>query len=198
MRRNGGGAAPREVGDIPCGGVPEFYHFHRRVSKNEYISDVTKEKIYEIHRNVVEFEARLHDYPTQVPALYNKEINVGYLMNGCTEEDWMRHLEHAEAKFNRKKEIGQILQTLVIASADVLREIANRLNDKEDVTVGSWLETHGLDSLEGLRTYTNECFEKLSLSVRQAVPQIKEDWKWMPIRALYKPKKNEIVEAAVV
>jgi len=198
LRRAGGGAAPREVGDIPCGGVPDFYQFATNLNSNVNISNATRKTVFEIHRNVVEFEARLADYPAVPPALYNKEINVQYLMNDITEEVWMKLLEHAEAKFNRKKEIGQILQTFVIAAAETLRELGNRSINPDDVTLESWIESEVLPALVALRTYTNESFENLSRSTRMAVPQIKDNWTWTPIRAIYKHAKNEIVEATDV
>ena len=106
----------------------------------------------------------------------------------------MRSLEHGEAKFNRKKEIGQILQMLVIAAADVLREIAIHCSDENDITIESWLESEAVVALENLRVYTNESFNKLSHSTRMAVPQIKDTWRWIPVRAVYKrANRNEIV-----
>ena len=198
LRRAGRGAAPREVGDIPCGGVPDFYQFAININTNPNISHAIRNTIFEIHRNVVEFEARLADYPAVPPVLYNKEINVKYLMNEITEEVWMKLLEHAEAKFNRKKEIGQILQTLVIAAADLLRDVGNRCLNPYDVTIESWIESEVLPALGALRTYTNESFESLSRSTRQAVPQIKDNWTWTPIRAIYKRSKNEIIDATNV
>ena len=110
----------------------------------------------------------------------------------------MKLLEHAEAKFNRKKEIGQILQTFVIAAAETLRELGNRSINPDDVTLESWIESEVLPALVALRTYTNESFENLSRSTRMAVPQIKDNWTWTPIRAIYKHAKNEIVEATDV
>jgi len=193
LRRTGGGAAPREVGDIPCGGLPDAWALTNSLNMNNYVENTVRLIVYEIHRNLLEFQDRLRHYPNQPPALYNKEINVRYLMNATTETEWMTALEHAEAKFNRKKEIGQILQTLVIAAADIMRDMYNQSIVPDNITFGSWLEGDVLPSLESLRAYTNESFKKLSESTRMAVPQIGPKWQWTPNRAIYK-KKNEIIE----
>jgi hypothetical protein len=192
LRRAGGGTAHREVGDIPCGGIPDYYTMAATIGRNESVSKETKSTLYEVHRNVVEFEDRLQEYPNQPPAMYNKDINVQFLMNKMTEKEWMTAMEHAEAKFNRKKEIGQILQTLVIAAADILRDIINQAPTMGD-GLGSWLEAEALPALESLRSYTNDSFQRLSRSTRMAVPQIKDNWLWVPIRAIYRKSKNEIV-----
>jgi len=89
LRRNGGQAAPdREVGDIPCGGIPANWVFTRLVIREQNLAIGEKNKILEIHRNIVEFEARLNDYPARPAANANKDINVSYLMNGINEAEW--------------------------------------------------------------------------------------------------------------
>ena len=265
LRRKGGGAGagaggagvPREVGDIPCGGIPDVWEFLRHIEQNPTISSATKNAILEIHRNAAELQEKLvRDFPQRPGALFNKNTNVKYLMNEITEEAWMTTLEHAEAKFNRKKENGLILQTLVAGAADILQmvyrraiesaaaetelietEVAARaaagaadliqdcggrsafeleasasasaaaveaaveaqlkyqaaLNAASQYAMGEWLDKEALPDLENLRLYTNESFEALSRSTRMAVPQISAKWRWVPIRAIYKRVKNEIV-----
>jgi len=198
LHRNGGGEAPREPGDIPCGGVPGIYEVAGYMRRNVSVSEATKDKIYEIHRNIIEFEQRLLNYPARPPALYNKELNIRYLQNELTEERWMTLLEHAEAKFNRKKEIGQILQMLVVAAADVMRSVVTALSIGDNDMVGTLIHSHAFPQLESLRVYANESFETLSHSTRMAVPQVGENWKWMPIRAMYRRDLGPEPEETVV
>jgi hypothetical protein len=136
LRRNGGDAAAREVGDIPCGGLPHPGHFNRTLMDCQ-LSQEDKTKLWEIHRNVSDMEARLREYPARPDAMANKEIDVQYLMNDLTEAEWQRQLELAEARFNRKKEIGQILQTLVTGAADILGAVHIRNRDAIDARVAA-------------------------------------------------------------
>ena len=192
MRRNGvGGAAPREPGDIPCGGIPTTGDIQTALHHDHHVT--LYKYIYNVHRNLTEFEERLRDYPVVVPAMYNKEMNVNYLMNEITEEKWQQLLEHNEAKFNRKREIGQILQTLVIAAADVMRDFCSRAAVLPTPLFQEWIEAEMTPTLESLRAYTNESFKKLSHTTRMAVPQVDDKWSWIPIRAIYKHEKNTIV-----
>lgn len=198
LRRNGGqaGLPMRENGEIPCGGFPIAWQFTRTVIRSSLPTE-TKNDLIEIHRNATEFEERLRGYPARPPALMNKELNVQYLMNELTEEEWQRQMEFAEARFNRKKEIGQILQTLTVAAADALREIQERLQTGEDAlsipvsqSAAAWVQGEALPMLEALRTYTNDAFKALGKAQHMAVPQVNEKWMWMPARIHYRVGKG--------
>jgi len=196
LRRNGGGEAPREIGDIPCGGIPTAHWWTRRILQCS-LTTQQKNALLEIHRNVVDFEARLPSYPARPPTTMNKSINVSYLMNKITEADWQMKLEHNEARFNRKKEIGQLLQTLVTAAADIMQTIAGEFEKVANGTIeereatNSIVETW-LPNLEALRNYTNESYKKMGDSLRMAVPYINEKWQWTGIHVNH--EKNEIME----
>jgi hypothetical protein len=191
LRRNGGGLA-REAGDIPCGGLPNYWTL-LQAFRTARILPTESVQLELVHRNLVEFGERLTAFPARMPQLLNKEINVDYLMNKITEAEWKRQLEFTEAKFNRKKEIGQILQTLVTAGADLMNQVANRCHaatSKElQIDLRIWLTDTVLPELEGLRTYTNQAFKDLAVRNHMAVPQVADDWQWIPIRALYRKKK---------
>lgn len=204
LRRNGGGTAPREVGDIPCGGLPAAWAFTRLIIRNQTFTTEEKNHILEIHRNLTEFEQRLREYPATRPAVANKELNVLYLMNELAEEAWQRQLELNEAKFNRKREIGQILQTLVAAGAEILQGIVGRL-EHEFVRPGVaspcafWARETALPSLELLRVYTNDAYKALAKAQHMAVPQMNEKWQWLGIRALYREgARTKTTDAASV
>jgi len=197
LRRNGG-EAPREMGDIPCGGIPDEVIFMRSILRNNKLTNNEKNHILEIHRNIYDIEARLTGFPARPPALLNKEHNVAYLMNKITEDAWKRRLELTEAAFNRKKEIGQLLQTFIIASIDILQNIARKLEDpsKSSSDIACYIKTTSLPNLESLRNYTNESYRLMAKSRRMAVPQIGDRWQWLGVRALYKPEgpKNTVIE----
>lgn len=189
LRRTGAGAPAREVGDIPCGGLPNIYHMVSAL-RSSYIPDTTKNHIMETHRNIRELiDVRLRDYPARPEALANKEDDVQYLMNKLTEAEWQRQLELSEAKFNRKKEIGQILQTLATAGSDMMNYIVNQSTAMEPPVYATWLSTTAVEQLEQLRTFGNDSLKNLAKRDRMAVPQFEDVWKWKAIRAIYRPAK---------
>ena len=190
IRRTGGGAPAREVGDIPCGGLPGIHQMFLAL-RSHYIPSEIKHTILETHRNIRELvDIRLRDYPARQGALANKDIDVLYLMNLLSETEWQRQLELSEAKFNRKKEIGQILQTLATAGSDLMNHIVNQADILENDVYAAWLSTTGIEQLQQLRAFGNDSLQTLGKRDRMAVPQFEELWKWKAVRALYKPKKN--------
>jgi hypothetical protein len=209
LRRNGGGQAPREAGDIPCGGLPNAWQFVGAAElASGYIDRKEGMRLLEIHRNVSEMiEWRLRDYPAQPRAGMNKDIDVQYLMNKISEDEWQRQLEFAEARFRRKREIGQILTMGVTVCSELLQRVvaqADALGDGHGDQMGGWLKDTLIPELDQLREFVNQSLKDLAKREHMAVPQLATDWKWVPIRALYKaPKKgpadpaedvNEIVE----
>ena len=199
LRRNGGGAAPaREVGDIPCGGLPPIHQLFAALRPDCIPSEI-KGAFSETHRNLRELiDMRLYDFPARPPALTNKDIDVDYLMNNTTEEEWQRQLELAEAKFMRKKEIGQVLQTLATAGSDLMNHIVNQSAAMEPEVYAVWLATTAKDELEQLRAFGNETLKGLAKRDRIAVPQFEECWKWKAMRAIYRAQKVKAEATAIV
>ena len=191
LRRTGGGAPEREVGDIPCGGLPHARVLARVVYATEIDNNV-KNVIMETHRNMRDLiDVRLRDYPARPPQLMNKDIDVAYLMNELTEEAWQRQLELSEAKFKRKKEIGQILQTLATAGSDIINTFLQQAQTLDDILYENWLVTEGFPELERLREFGNESLKTLAKRDHMAVPQLEKNWEWKPLRALYRKTPSQ-------
>jgi hypothetical protein len=192
LRRNGGGMAPRELGDIPCGGMPHAGELYRLFSTGtlyhlQLINAQVQGKIMEIHRCVEDIiHIRMPDYRVQMGPTTNKDVDVQYLMQDIDAEEWQRQLEFTEARMRRKQEIGMIMQMATTAAADIFRRITVELPTMEPVTVNSWLESVILAELEQLRVFVNNAFVELAKRQKQAVPNLGFQWKWQPVRALYK------------
>jgi hypothetical protein len=122
--------------------------------------------------------ARLADYPARRQANSNMEINVKYLMNELTEEEWQKLLEQRDTRFERKKEIGQILTMFGHVGADIMRQLENTMpRDMKN----SWNLVLG-KQLYDLRKYTNKSLEELGKRMICAFPQIDRDWEYVPCR----------------
>ena len=206
LRRVHGGQAPREPGDIPGGGggcgpagadnLPGGWEFTRAVLRAG-LTTSEKNWLLAIHRAVGDIEyARVPNFPTAVSPTMYKLLNVQHLLGKIDEANWQREMELMEAAFNRKKEIGLILSTLITAAKDLLRTIFQRLGGPyqaarlplaEELPVLDWIRETALPELKALRDYTNQSFRTLAKTKHMAVPQIGELWEWMPLRALYNP-----------
>jgi hypothetical protein len=205
LRKTGGGAVEREIGDIPCGGMPQVGQFVRLFTRVELIKYAT-EYMLESFRNMTELIAvRLPMYPARRPNMMNKDADVCYLTNIIDEKEWRARLQRSDALFRRKREIGQILQTMATTFSDRINGVYSRLRefyiaeegntDTEDI-LNEWLIRAVIPELEQLRAFGNECFVNLSKRDKMAVPQFEKYWKWRGARILHRPPSKAAAAAA--
>ena len=188
QRRINNGAPPREVGDIPCGGLPDYYALSRNIGKYirdegpmRELSNAKTDMIYLIHRSLMDLtDVRLPQYPFVRVANVNRDLDVHYLMGIVSHEDWAKQLEQGETKFERKREIGLILQTLVHVGSEKMTEISNIFQ------ISPYIDTRRINNilkeLEQLREFSNEAMKKRGKEMGIVVPHIKEDWHWSMTR----------------
>ena len=194
QRRMNNGAPPREVGDIPCGGLPDYYAVSRNLTrytrewqaatpenKGKLLDTKNVNLIYYIHRSLMDLtDVRLPQYPYVRVANANRDLDVHYLMGVLTQDEWAKQLEQGDTKFERKREIGQVLQTLVHVGAEKMTEISNLLqgslnNSKRIIVI--------LEELEQLRQFSNDALKKRGKEMGIVVPQISPDeWRWSMTR----------------
>ena len=200
MLRKNGGIMPREHGDIPCGGMPTTWQFVGAIH-NSGIDQALQTNLLESFRNLQELiDMRLRDYPARPAQLANKDADVEYLMNTITEEAWQKKLVDSESRFARKKEIGQILQTLSMAVSDAMNRIFDKVREEEDdALLNSWILDVAIPDLQRLREFGNQALKDLGKRDQMAVPQFLENWAWDRSRILYrtvvKKAKTPVTEA---
>ncbi len=175
--RRSGATLPREMGDIPCGGIPDYYMFARNLRVYRGLTQKELDQISRIHRSLLDIsQVQLPNHPLRRPANDNRDLDVSYLMGDISKEDWARHLEMKETKFERKKEIGLVLQTLVHVGAEKLTEIANLTQIGND---GPPQIRQRIQELEQLRDFTNTALKTRGEQMGIVVPQIEgENWIW--------------------
>lgn len=188
--RQTGRALPREPGDIPCGGIPDYYIFIRAIRMNRSINQTDVEKLFVIHRALVDMQdVRLPEYPLRRNANDNRELDIAYLIGTINKEEWARNLELKETKFERKREIGLILQTLVHVGAEKMTELFNLCQQNQNVgTNADALRDFNnafkaiLKEVDDLRIFTNDALKARGKLMGISVPQIKADWRWTSTR----------------
>jgi hypothetical protein len=177
---------PREAGDIPCGGLPAIWHFSREILTIPELPAEQKNLILNVHRCLTDMvDVRLPEYPARLAANVNKDINIRYLMNEMEEADWQKALEQRETKFERKREIGQILTTFAHVGAEFIRGLINAPGvdgpSKHALIAKRWNETVG-KQVEDLRLYTNKSLVELGKRMCCAIPQVDRRWNYVPPR----------------
>ena len=198
LRHRNGGAMPREAGDIPCGGLPAIWQFSREILSipADTLPIEQKNLIMSIHRCLTDMaDVRLPEYPARLAANVNKDINIRYLMNEMEEADWQKALEQRETKFERKREIGQILTTFAHVGAELIRNLINHPGvtgaPRLLLIARVWNETVG-KQMEDLRLYTNKSLVELGKRMCCAIPQVDKRWNYIP------PRKEGLYETVPV
>ena len=184
LRHRNGGAAPREAGDIPCGGLPTVWQFTRDILATD-LPAPTKNLIIHIHRALNDMaEVRLAEFPARQAANVNQDINIRYLMNDMDEDAWKKTLEQRETKFERKREIGQILTTFTHVGSEFLRNLVAgpglTVEAKAKMIKAGWAANEA--QLNDLRVYTNSSLKMMGTRMMCAFPQIDKDWNYIPPR----------------
>ena len=206
LRRNNNGQIPRQVGDVPCGGIPQIHTINSNLKTLGLTNPTTynvytvrhqlhglysKEinKFYEIHRCLSDIEhARIPQYNVTRDANLLKEVHVDYLLGVIDETKWTQSIFMKEANLEKKQLVCQVLNTFLNAGADILRNSAaillHMVSDKlldvkykvDDVKMKPFIDN--IAQLENLRHYINETLEKLAETAAVPVPQFGDSWYW--------------------
>ena len=209
LRRNNNGAPPRNVGDIPCGGVPQIHliinairniglnHTQVKATHPHYTS--LRLLIHDIHRCFTDLEyVRVPQYNMARDENLLKEIHIDYLLTNIDEAKWKQSMFLKETNLEKKQLIGQVLNTFLNAGADIMRTTVDTFtqmeNDKKnntnykinEITLAPLLDN--IQQFETLRAYINETFVKLAETASMAVPQFDEHWSWVTPSSLERIK----------
>ena len=188
LRHANGGVAPREAGDVPCGGLPVLWQFTQNIMATTLPPD-TKRLILDIHRTLNDLiEVRLADYPAQRAANSNKDINIRYLMNEMDDALWQKTLEQRESKFEKKREIGQILTTFAHVGAEFMRQLVPSSGITDNAAKAKFVKDMWTNvtakQMNDLRVYTNKSLKELGERMLCAFPQVDKDWNYIPPRKM--------------
>jgi hypothetical protein len=190
LRKTNGGAIPREAGDVPCGGLPNAYLFTRFVQTIPNTSQNLKLSLNTIHRSLSDvLYARLPQFPLRAPANGNRDLDVLYLMQKITEEEWGTKLEQMETRFERKREIGLILQTYVHIGSEKLTSLQNQQNSPQLSKVAD----QTVREMEEVREYINKSLLSKGAQMGIVVPQFDKyfNYRWAT-REEIKAEKNKV------
>jgi hypothetical protein len=148
LRRTGD--ARREVGDIPCGGLPTDWDMRPYYNNKEIMNAFSNF----VHIERVEFQKYRTDRVED-----NRDLRIKYLNNEITEEQFKRTLQMREKTVDKNRDILQVLNTCVVVGSDIMR----RLLHENDTTK----TTHEISEL---RAFTNESMTKISKMYNCVVP----------------------------
>jgi hypothetical protein len=163
----------REIGDIPCGGMPYAEHISHRLNLRNY-HDAVRTTLYTAARGVIHIEnvALLRYRVNRVGD--NEDMRIKFMIGDFDEDEFKRQLQVREHQTERKNAIAAVLNTYVVVASEIFRKLVGTAPGN-DIDLVFFKEC--LAELEEIRTFTNQAMERTSkLYKRCAVPLIGVDY----------------------
>ena len=119
-----------------------------------------------------------------------KELHCDFLLNRIDEASWKQSMFIKENNFEKKQQIGMILNTFVAVSTDLIRKFVNEIASSSPYTenLNLMFEKYK-NEFEHIRKYINESLVNIGKVMMCAVPQIISHdslWNWQPITKVEK------------
>lgn len=174
LKRTGGGEAPRNPADVPCGGFPGVYEL-RAVNRNA--SPRCAQYFYEFHRMCMEIQDQTErQFRSHLDEGGMRGVHVCFLLGDFDEKEWGRRLAQAEKKRKRDAEIQEVFAAFRMVAVELLNRIQHYRDPLCDAftllprdRADAYLEGWHREVLE-LVKMVNEGLKAISLSYGCCVP----------------------------
>ena len=161
-RRAHGMALPRNPGDVPCGGFPEWHELTRRISR----SCVWWPHVAGAHRSYGHCQWVLLPRYTLNGRVDNRDLRIRFMIGDFNEDEFKKKIQQREKAAQRKTDIRQIIEMYTNVLIDLFQAF---------ITDGDVDVLH--DSLLELRTHVNTNFTLVSKRYSNcAVPFVNENF----------------------
>lgn len=168
QRAMNGGVAPRNAGDMYCGGLPNMWIVSDRLDAAGVVwNRATSAHMLVNHINMVE----LPRYPNVLGDVDNSKLRVDYLLNRITEKQWVSKLKMQIKKQEKNNEMHMILEMFTATLTDIFGNIVSC--NPEDVS-------KFVVSAVALIEYTNKELRKIGLRYGNVYPAISRRFTFYP------------------
>jgi len=177
-----GGVAPRNPGDIVCGGMCHYMtlrtvfrnispHTIKNYNKDNYYINNLFSGFYTLHRIGLHIsEVSLPYYREQARDIdYNEDLRVQYILQNKTKEELRNIVYKRNYDRQKNKEILYILELVSVTLIEMFIQIVNSSN-KEEEFIAELEQCHM--NFMNLTSYANEQLESISISYNRSVPMI--------------------------
>ena len=172
--RQRGGEANREIGDIPCGGIPEPRFYMNRVNVG-FIPNTRTDPVVLSVMDCLQSALHIENvtlYRYRVNAVDdNRDLRIKFLLNDLTEDDFKKLLHTREHSTERKGAIAAVLNTYLVVVSQTIRNFITTAPGPDDL----FTLQNVLLELHEIRNFTNDAMAKVSKTYKKcAVPKISE------------------------
>ena len=152
LRQQGNGVAPRNAGDVPCGGVPYYHTLQTAIAHMDRASQTT---IMHIHRITAEItDQRLAAYQGHFNVNDNGDLGMAYLMKEITKEEMKVELAKREIKRNKHLAIRAVLEMFTNTSTMMLNNLVAEPPGKKEAGIIKILQEN-VSTLMARQSYEN-------------------------------------------
>ena len=169
QRRIGGGEAPRNPGDIPCGRNLDHYLSDRfqRLMRSYYLTSKNYATILTRIQRIIRWAVHLINVERPNPPNYerkNENLRVQYLMKEITEQQMRDELQRDDKRHHKNQELAEVFTLLVNTVTDILYRFLDYLEQNKDKAVGNPanIDISILVEIERIVDYANECLGDIS------------------------------------
>ena len=168
VRRNGGGEAPRNPNDVICGREIDIRLMNEitRIIRLKKVNPEIPKYVANIIRcsmHVVEIHTRRYEVND---VLNNEELRIDYMRGKISEELFKSKLQQNNKKFEKKREIFEVLQLFKNTITDIMyryKDAVKQLYDSELTQPKEEYENiRILDEVQVIIEYVNECLLNIS------------------------------------
>lgn len=164
LRKQGEGTMRRDIGDIPCGGLPYYEEIFRKIKK--YYPDHPENHLIEPFHRVAQEVMDLRGWYRNRNLEDNLHIRVKYLVKEYDDKQFKKMLQMRAKAVEKIQSIDQVLDMFVMVISMIFQR-ATAANNKEEMS-SMWEE------LNGLRVYFNSSMEHVSKLYQCITPSIDE------------------------
>ena len=141
--RENNGFVNRNIGDVPCGGLIQYYYFHNSVIRkirvfdskdfnkhfNRNINNVVSQ-LSMLHRTVAHIIAESDTFKNKIVLFTdNKDLRAKYILNLITKESFAKTLYSNDKMRKKNQEIINVYEIIIVYCVEFFNLLVNKINE---------------------------------------------------------------------
>ena len=171
------GILPRQPGDVPCGGFPDWHTISRFIGLGPHLygarNDPRVNSDNPMRRDIISaYRSHPHAIYTLIPryteverATENRDLRIKFMLEDITDDEFKKKIQQREKSNQRKRAIRQVLDMYTT----IITDIFQTFQQTRDIVV-----LH--ESLCGLRDHYNATLDRVKVTYKCMVPSLLESF----------------------
>jgi hypothetical protein len=216
QRKNGGGTAPRNPGDIECGRELTHYvcdHIHNGAKKHPHLFEIIStdytnwrgEKLIRtnykyidsilsicdiVRNNIHNMQIEIHNFQTDYVEK-NQDLRVQYLDNCISEEAFKTIIQRNDKKNRKNNEVAQVIQLCNTALTDIIFRLIDHLQNTDS---GKACIDPFLLEISEIISYCNNIFKDIAFTYNTVQYGFNTQMRFIRVEKERKQRKKKVDE----